>query len=145
MTRGEKAREMHKMGYNCAQAVFVAFADEFNMDEETALRISSSFGGGFGKLQEVCGAFSAMAMILGLREGHIDPSIPTSKAAHYARVREIAEKFKKMNGSIICRELLSGVEIQTSDGKKVLKKRPCNDIVALAAELMEIESQEETQ
>jgi len=137
MKRSDTARALHKSGYNCAQSVFAAFADEFGMDMDTALRISSSFGGGFGKLGEVCGAFSAMAMILGMREGHIDPSIPASKMEHYARVRALAEKFKEEHGSIVCRELLAGVEVETPEGIKTIKKRPCNDIVALAAAMME--------
>ena len=140
MSRSEKARALHKSGYNCAQAVFAAFADEFNMDTDTALRISSSFGGGFGKLGEVCGAFSAMAMILGMREGHIDPDVPASKMEHYARVRALADRFKEENGSIICRDLLQGVEVDTADGKVILKKRPCNDLVALAAEMMDLDA-----
>jgi len=137
MTKREKAVQMHKSGYNCAQAVFAVFADELGLDEDTALRIASSFGGGFGKLGEVCGAFSGMAMVLGMREGHIDPAVPATKMEHYARVRAIADQFKAENGSIVCRELLAGVEVDTPEGKKILKKKSCNDLIAFAVDLMD--------
>ena len=141
MTRSEKACELHKMGYNCAQAVFAAYADEFGMDMDTALRISSSFGAGFGKLQEVCGAFSGMAMILGMREGNFDPKVPSAKMEHYARVRALADQFKAENGSIVCAELLGldrkepVTNVAEARTEQYYAKRPCAMMVQTAASI----------
>ena len=78
----EKAAENFRKGYNCAQSVFITFAEEFSIDKETALKLSSSFGGGMGRLREVCGAVSSMFAIAGLKEGYISPNDDDAKAKH---------------------------------------------------------------
>lgn len=140
MTHREKAKELFFEGYNCSQAVFAAFCDVTGMDEETALKISSSFGGGLGRLREVCGAFSGAAMVLGMLYGNTDPSL---KQEQYARIQKIAEEFKKQQGSVVCREILGLRKGENSAAKpdarteEYYKKRPCALIVEEAAELID--------
>lgn len=149
--RVDKAVRLFKEGYNCSQAVFGAFADKYGMDEATALKLSSSFGGGMGRMREVCGAVSGMALVVGLETGSADGSDKDQKAYNYQVMRELADEFKKENGSIICRELL-GLD-KTVDEKtkqemigsnkpqertgEYYKKRPCVELVAQAAEILE--------
>ena len=138
MTHSKKARELFNQGYNCAQAVFCAFSDIMNIDLTTAKKLSSSFGGGMGGLREVCGAVSGMFMVLGVLYGYDDPADHEAKTVHYARIREAAERFREKNGTIICRELLKGIE-HTPDPQKrdaeYYRKRPCPDIVFICAEI----------
>ena len=141
-TRSEKAKELFKQGYNCSQAVLGVFCEELGMDFDTAMRISSSFGGGMGRMREVCGTVSGMFMAAGLMYGPSDNNNPTAKGEHYKRIQELAKRFKDMNGSIICRELLQGVETSTSPipserTETYYKKRPCVDMVGDAVEIFE--------
>ena len=106
---GAIAEELFREGYNCAQAVFIAFCDKTGFDKDLAAKTASSFGGGLGRMREVCGAVSGAAMVLGVLKGYADPADHDAKKAHYALVQEFARRFKEYNGSIICRELLSGV------------------------------------
>ena len=139
MNYSEKARALFKeKHYNCAQAVFIAFSDLTGMDEETAARVSSSFGGGMGRLREVCGAVSGCFMVLGALLGCADPTDNEAKMAHYAIIQEAAKRFSEENGSYICRELL-GLGAGPSQPKpearteEYYKKRPCDEYVAIAA------------
>lgn len=109
MTRRELAESNFVAGYSCAQAVVKAFADVTCFDGEAAMRLCSSFGGGMGRLREVCGAVSGMFIVEGLLEGYFDPTeqdAQAQKAAHYARIQELARRFKERNASIVCREIL---------------------------------------
>ena len=106
MTRGEKAEALFKEGYNCAQAVLLAFSDVTGLDEKTAALLSSSFGGGMGRLREVCGSLSVAFAAVGILRGYSDPKDTEKKKELYALIQEIAAEFKEENGSIICRELL---------------------------------------
>ncbi len=134
----KKAGELFREGYNCAQSVFCAFADDLGLDFETALKLSSSFGGGMGRLREVCGAVSAMFMISGLKYGYTTPNNDNIKAEHYTRIQKLAEEFKKRNKTIICRELL-GLDIQKDSPipskrtEQYYKVRPCEELVKEAA------------
>lgn len=103
----ERARELFYEGYNCAQSVFCAFPDVTGIDLDTSARLSSSFGGGLGRLREVCGCVSGAAMVLGAVKGYDDPGDKNAKKEHYERVRTFAAKFRESEGSIICRELLA--------------------------------------
>lgn len=137
----ERAKELFKQGYNCSQSVFGAFCEECGMNFETALKISSSFGGGMGRLREVCGAVSGMFMVAGMIYGYNDPKDKAAKAEHYKRIQELAEKFKEMQGSLICRELLglttkSESYIPEERTDEYYKKRPCVEIIGSAAEIM---------
>lgn len=102
----EKAKELFLDGYNCSQAVFVAYADKYNLDKELALRLSASFGGGMGRMREVCGAVSGMLMVAGMETGQVKPKDPEAKKANYDMVQKLARRFKDEYGSIICKELL---------------------------------------
>lgn len=138
MDHSKKAVELFKSGYNCSQAVFGAYADEFGLSLDTAMKISSSFGGGMGRLREVCGALTGSFMVLGMLEGGYEPRDNVSKAEHYKNIQSLAEEFRNQNGSIICRELL-GLAKKGADNPVpelrtdvYYKKRPCVELVELA-------------
>ena len=141
--------ELFTQGYNCAQAVVLAFADEMAFDETTLARLSSSFGGGIGRMREVCGAVSGMAIIMGLLKGYDDPADGQAKAAHYARIQDAAKRFEAENGSIVCRELLGMSQKHDTPSPSArsadfYKKRPCRELVGMAAEILESQLQSET-
>jgi C_GCAxxG_C_C family probable redox protein len=143
MNKSEKAKALFMEGANCAQAVCGAFAAECGISEEHALVISSGFGGGVGRMREVCGAVSGMVLVLNMIYGSGDLKEKSAKDGQYARIQEVAEAFKKECGSIVCRELL-GLEKKASTPPEseartpeYYKKRPCADMVALAAEILE--------
>ncbi|MDO4742639.1 MAG: C-GCAxxG-C-C family protein [bacterium] len=136
----KKARELFLNGCNCSQAVFCAFCDVTGIDEKVALKISSSFGGGMGRLREVCGAVSGMFMVLGALYGYDDVGDGAAKSKHYKRIQKVAEEFKKENGSIVCRELLGDggkdcSPVASARTDEYYKKRPCVELVALAARI----------
>lgn len=136
------AEQNFMKGYNCAQSVVLAFCDVTGMDEQTALRASSSFGGGMGKLREVCGAVSGMFLVAGLLYGYTNPEDADAKTAHNQMLQDLAKKFKEKNGSIICRELLKlQEEVQTPVPQErtvaYYHGRPCAALVAHAAELLD--------
>ena len=140
----DKAVQLFKEGYNWSQAVFAAFADRYGIDHELALRLSASFGGGMGRMREVCGAVSGMLMVAGLETGAADGADREGKAANYAEVQELAGLFREENGSIVCRELLGlnqrdGMEslIPEQRTKNYYQKRPCVELVRYAARLLE--------
>lgn len=143
MTRSEKAVDLFKQGYNCSQAVFGAFVDLYDIDSEVALMLSTSFGGGMGRMREVCGAVSGMFLVAGLETGTTDGRDTVGKQANYKIVQELAEEFTKENGSIVCRELL-GLEgklhKETTPEPRTAgyyKKRPCVELVEEAATIVE--------
>lgn len=147
MTRPEKAKQLFTSGYNCSQAVVGAFIDDFAIDFDTAMKLSSSFGGGMGRMREVCGAVSGAFMMAGLKCGYCDPCDKAAKSAHYALIQKIAADFKQQNGSIICRELLEGVgcngkcqgSVPEDRTAAYYKKRPCAELVYIAAKIVEDE------
>ena len=139
--RGTKAKALFLDGYNCSQAVVLAFADEIGIDEVALLKMSSSFGGGMGRLREVCGAVSGMYIVLGFFRGYDSPNDFEGKKRLYSEIQELAAKFREKYGSIVCRELLSGVphtdgavpEKRTDD---YYKKRPCGEQIEYAAYIL---------
>lgn len=142
MTHAEKARDYFLEGYNCSQAVFLAFSDLTGMDEKTALLISSSFGGGMGRLREVCGAVSGMFMTAGILYGYTDPKSKTEKMEHYKRIQDLAAAFKERNGSIICRDILGKIAedksfIPADRTEEYYKTRPCVKMVEDASEILD--------
>ncbi len=142
MTRRELAKENFMKGYNCSQALVLAFEDMVPIDRESLLKLASSFGGGMGRLREVCGSVSGMFMIAGLIYGYDGPETGQVKADHYARIQELARRFEETHGSIVCREML-GLNVKhdaptpEARTKEYYKKRPCPDIVGDAAEILE--------
>ncbi len=141
MTRREVAMHLFQQGYNCAQAVALAFADLTSFEPDTLAKMSSSFGGGMGRLREVCGAVSGAFLIDGMLEGYSTPTTGEEKMEHYARIQALAGEFKQKNGSIVCRELLGGVASTspTPDARtdEYYKKRPCVELVGDSAEILE--------
>lgn len=140
--RREKAMALFEEGYNCAQAVVLAFADLHGLDQTTAAALSSSFGGGMGRLREVCGAVSGMFLTAGMLYGYDSPKAAEEKAEHYARIQELAAEFEKRNGSIVCRELLGlgrkrDEPTPEARTEEYYKKRPCKELVGDAAEILE--------
>lgn len=148
-TRKEKAVRLFKEGFNCSQAVFGAFSDDYSIDLDTALRLSASFGAGMGRMREVCGAVSGMLMVAGLETGSAEGKDTGKKQHNYDVVQKLADDFRKENGSIICRELLGltkdGKKIETAETKPEERnntyyaKRPCIQLVEIAVELLETE------
>ena len=104
--RVERARELFMSGYNCSQSVFIALADLYDIEEKQAARLSASFGGGVGRLREMCGACSAMALLEGLQSGATEAADAEGKSANYKNVQALVHRFAEQNGSYICRELL---------------------------------------
>ena len=138
----QKAMNLFKEGYNCSQSVFLAFKDLYGIDRHTALKLSSSFGGGMGRLREVCGSVSGMFLTAGILYGYDSPKDRSSKTDHYKRIQELARSFEELNGSIVCRELL-GLDqkkesyVPEERTKDYYRKRPCEQIVGCAAYIME--------
>ena len=144
-SRGDRARELFREGYNCSQAVTLAFADELEargISKEMAAGLASSFGGGLGRLREVCGCVSGMALVCGALEGYTDPKAAVEKQDHYKKIQELVTTFKNENGSYICRELLAGINTDTNPvpearTESYYKKRPCAELAACAADILE--------
>ncbi len=171
MTDSEKINEIADMaesyfrkGYNCSQSVFVPFAHRYGIDEKTALKISASFGGGMGRMREVCGCMSAMALVAGFESGCTTDYNPKGKEKNYEMVQHLAQEFKKISGgSIVCRELL-GLDKKTKETnektkqekhatldhsenmtspipsertQEYYKKRPCIQLIRAACEILE--------
>ncbi|SKC02753.1 C_GCAxxG_C_C family probable redox protein [Lachnospiraceae bacterium] len=142
MTRREIAIENFKKGYNCSQALVKTFMDMIPADEKTMMSLASSFGGGMGRLREVCGSVTGMFMVAGILYGYDGPETGDVKADHYAGIQELAHKFEEEHGSIICREMLGlsvkhDVSTPEARTEEYYKKRPCAEIVGDAAELLE--------
>lgn len=138
----DKACELFAQGLNCSQAVFTAFCDVTGMDEGTAKRISSSFGGGMGRMREVCGACSGMFMVIGLLFGEGTETDDKLKAEHYKRIQLLAEQFRAEHGTIICRELLKELSVTKTPTpekrtEQYYKVRPCVRFVRTAAEILD--------
>lgn len=139
--RVEKARSLFASGYNCAQSVALAYADIVEVDDKTIATISASFGGGMGRLREVCGAVSGMSIIVAFLRPANDPADRVAKSANYALVQEFAEDFRARNRYIVCRDLLGLTqpksEASVTEGEGApYKKRPCKELVGDAARIV---------
>ncbi len=140
MNHATRAAELFLNGYNCAQAVAVAFCDVTGLEENFAAKLVSPFGGGMGRLREVCGAVSGMLFVLGHLYGYDSPADDAAKKRLYTQVQELANAFRRINGSIICRELLDNPPADPNPTPRTAEfyaKRPCVRMVMVAAELME--------
>ena len=139
MSKGDIAKQNFMNGYNCSQAVLLAFCEDFGLEKETALKISEPFGGGMGRMREVCGTVTGMFMVIGLAMGNDNSKDNTTKK----NVQELAEKFKEDNGSIICRELLGFQKnnkesyVPSERTNEYYKKRPCPELCKYAADILE--------
>lgn len=140
MEHGVYAAELFLNGYNCAQAVAVAYCDITGLEPDFAAKMISSFGGGMGRMREVCGAVSGMLMVAGLLYGYNDPQDDKAKTDHYALVQTLAGKFREQAGSIVCREILKNPPSDpkpTPRTEEFYKQRPCARLVVLACEILD--------
>ena len=139
--RVSQAIQHFKSGYNCSQSVFMAYSDLFDLDQELAKMISVSFGGGMGRMREVCGTVSGMALLAGFKYPVPDTSNQEARKKNYAMVQKMAGLFKEKNGSIVCRELLAPADAASTNPspkartKEYYKKRPCVALVEDAARI----------
>lgn len=153
-----RAKENFRVhGYNCCQSVLLAYSDVLGLDEDTAATLTSGLGGGMGRLREVCGSVTAMFLITGYIHPAADPTVKTDRTANYSLVQEAASKFRELNGSIVCKELL-GLVPKSTVGKNGIgmpspqsaelpaespepsdrtpeyyKKRPCEELIGISA------------
>ena len=140
MDHGIKAAELFLSGYNCAQAVAVAFCDVTGLEEKTAARMVSAFGGGMGRMREVCGAVSGMYFVLSYLYGYDEPIEGGPKKQLYTDVQMLAGKFRESCGSIVCREILKNPPTDPTPSPRTAayyKERPCARMVYTAAKLMD--------
>src|SRR5665647_240933 len=139
--RVEKAVALFEEGYNCSQAVFMAYSDVYGVDAVTAAKLATSFGGGMGRLREVCGAVSGMFLVLGLQYPFTDTKDKAAKNNNYKAVQRTANEFKSVMGSYICADLLKlKHEPQNPESSErneaYYKSRPCLRCVKVAAEII---------
>ncbi|MFA0815249.1 MAG: C-GCAxxG-C-C family protein [Anaerofustis sp.] len=141
MDHKQKAIDNFKKGFNCAQSVFVAFTDVTGMDEASAAKLSSSFGGGMGGMKEVCGVLSGAFMVLGIKYGFTEKSSPDEKKEHYARIKSFGDKFTEKYGSLVCRDLEGWSKadgfLKGEQNNEFYQKKPCAVYVEYAAELLD--------
>lgn len=142
MSRGDRAYELFMLGFNCTQSVAGAFSDLMGMDFDTVVRLASGFGGGIGRLREVCGTFSGAVMVLNAIYGYSDPKAVKAKTELYSEIQQLAAQFTADNGSLICRELLGlakpeGSPIPSERTGEYYQKRPCPELCRYAANMLE--------
>lgn len=141
MQRVEKSERLFKEGYNCSQAVVGAFSDLLPFDFDTLTLISSGFGGGMGRLREVCGAVSGMVLVSSILKGYNNPKDDQAKKELYSFIQNIVKEFEEENSSIVCRELL-GLSVKREDPipekrtDEYYKKRPCVEMVKSAVRIL---------
>ena len=137
---GKLAAELFRKGYNCSQSVVVAFCDVTGLSPRNAARMSSSFGGGMGRMREVCGAVSGMLLVAGLLYGYETPGDDESKRRHYQLVQALAGKFREQEHSIICREILKNPPSDPNPSPRTAdfyQNHPCARLVAQAADILD--------
>lgn len=139
MTKAEKAKELFLMGYNCAQATFGAFAEDYGLNLDVAMTLSAGLGGGIGRLRETCGAVTGATLAVSLAMGSFDLNNPDAKTQVYKEIRKVVEIFESETGTIVCADML-GVPRRGDDATALARtpeyyqKRPCADLVYLAAD-----------
>ena len=142
--RVKRAQTYFKAGYNCAQAVVMAFDDVMQMSPDELARLAAPFGGGMGRMREVCGTVSGMAFLAGAIKPSTNPSNLEERKENYALVQLFADKFREENGDIVCRRLL-GLEpvveraetaMPSERTSEYYRKRPCSEYVGCAARIV---------
>lgn len=139
MDHGRQAARLFAEGYNCAQAVAVAFCDVTGLDAGQTAKMVSPFGGGFGRQREVCGAVTGMCFVLGTIYGYDEPN-PEKQKGVYADVQELCSQFRNQVGSILCREILNNPPSDPAPTPRTAEyyaRRPCARVVLAAAELLD--------
>ncbi len=139
MTHGEYGAQLFTQGYNCAQAVAVAFCDKTGLTSEMAAKMASPFGGGFGRQREVCGAVSGMCMVLGSLYGYERPN-SDKQLQLYADVQALCARFTQVAGSIVCRDILKNPPSDPAPTPRTAEyyaQRPCARMVLLACDILD--------
>lgn len=131
-----KAQDLFEEGYACSQSILLAFSDLYGIDERTAALISSTFGGGMGRLRQKCGAVTGAFMVLGLAYGNEAPNDSESKLNSYRKVRELDKKVEDLHGSTICLELLKKQAAVPENVGPQQHKQSCLNIVGNLAGLV---------
>ena len=121
MTKGEIAKNNFQNGCNCAQAVLLAFCEDYGMERETALTIAAGFGSGMAGLRETCGTVTGANMVIGLAKGK-------NRMDANRTFREFADRFREKNGSLVCKELLAA---------RIKTRLTCADLCYDAGKLLE--------
>jgi len=139
--RTKQAIIFFEEGFNCSQAVFMAYSDIYGIEPEMAAKLATSFGGGMGRLREVCGAVSGMFLVLGMQYPFTDTKDRATKNINYKAVQRTANEFKSVMGSYICADLLKLKHVpqnpeSSERNEAYYKTRPCTRCVALAAEIV---------
>ncbi len=133
-----RAMNYFKEGYNCSQSVVLAFSPLIGIEADRLLRLASSFGGGFARMREVCGAVSGMSIVIGALYGYSNPKDKSAKTEHYARIQQVIREFAGLTGSMLCHEMLGfgkGGETHVPEDRtaEYYKKRPCVKVIGIAA------------
>ena len=142
--RVERAQTYFKAGYNCAQAVVMAFDDVMQMSPDELARLAAPFGGGMGRMREVCGTVSGMTFLAGAIKPSTNPSNLEERKENYALVQLFADKFREENGDIVCRRLLglepvverAATAMPSERTPEYNRKRPCSEYVGCAARIV---------
>lgn len=140
MDHGMKAAELFLQGYNCAQAVAVAFSDLTELEQTTAAKMVSGFGGGMGRLREVCGAVSGMCFVVSQLYGYSAPEDDAGKKELYKLIQSLVGEFRAQAGNILCRELLKNPPTDPNPSPRTeqyYKERPCARMVFLAGQILD--------
>lgn len=141
----DKAEQLFRQGFNCSQSVFGAFSDETGIPAEYAMKMSASFGGGFGRLREVCGAACGMTMVASCLWGYSFPDDYEAKKTTYALEQKLMKEFQDAMGSYICRDILGELAKEkpgsapTPRSEEFYTKRPCLRCIRAAAEILDAE------
>lgn len=139
-TKSDQALSYFEQGFSCPQSVLATYAEQLGLDLETALKISSGFAGGMGRMGETCGAVTGAFMVIGLKFGPATPDDAEARQRTFELVRKFAQTFKSANPSLLCKELL-GFDVSTPEGKEAAKQPgaydPCQKIIKNAVEILE--------
>lgn len=142
MKKSENALEYFKNNFNCSQSVFTVFGRENGLSEDQCLKIACAFGAGMGRQQYTCGAVTGALMAIGMKYGKGLNDDNSKKTATYEKAAEFFSEFKKRHGTIICKELMRGLDMNNPvDAKKIdelqLYRFDCVRYVTSAVELAE--------
>lgn len=141
MCKSDCAVDCFHDGFNCAQAVFSTYCEQLGLDKTSALKIAGSFGGGMGHIGETCGAVTGAIMLIGLKHGKVQKDDNEARETSYRLDKEYAKRFKAINGSVNCTELL-GYDISTEEGlisarEAGVFKTVCPKLVKDSAQIVE--------
>jgi C_GCAxxG_C_C family probable redox protein len=128
MNKQKKAQDYFANKFNCSQAVFTVFGNESGLTEDDCLRISCAFGGGMGRQQHTCGAVTGALMAIGLKYGKALNDPDEKKMETYLKTQEFFRRFEELNGSVNCKALLEGLDMNNPDDNKIIMERKLFDI-----------------